>query len=217
MKQNEYYTLFSKAKGEIVNLSFELFQIIATEKSDKEKIEAFQFICENFVEGASDESVEIAEHYTREELQELRSTVGIFVDSVLGFVSLKAYRNHFTPTDFYELLWNMVFLDKSLSGEKENGFALYWILIDRFIPYVLLENKIDICVKKVNDFIGEKGNPLLVHRIRYIANIPLGKRTQRAALIVQELEALNSIEDKAILLTYALSEIDQIHKPKTKN
>lgn len=210
MKTDEYLALINTAKGEPVNLSFELFQIIATEDSEKEKIEAFQFICEKSVEGASDESVEISEHYTKAELRELRSTVGVFVDSVLEFASQKAYRNHFTPPDFYKLLWEMVFLDRSLNGEKENGFALYWILGDQYIPYVPMEDKIDISVEKANDFL--QGNPFLGHRIRYIANFPLGKRTIRSALIVQELEALDSIEEKAIILAYALSEIDQVHK-----
>ena len=215
MKQNEYLALLRTAKGELVDLSFELFQIIATEESEKEKVEAFQFICEYLVVGDSDESVEISKHYTEDEFREFKSSIGIFVDSVLKFVSQKAYRDHFAPIDFYELLWNMVFLDGSLKSEKENGFALYWIFVDRYIPYVLMEDKINICSEKVNDFID--ANPILAHRIRYIARFPFGKRTKRSALILQELESLDSIEEKSILLAYALSEIDMVHKRNNNN
>lgn len=210
MKRDEYLALLSTAKGEVINTSFELFRIIATEESEKDKIEAFQFICESIVESDSDESVEISEYYTKDDRLELANSIGIFVDSVLKFASQKAYRNCFSPTDFYELLWNMVFLDGSLNGEKEKGFALYWILIDRCIPYVSMEDKIDVSSEKAADFLT--ANPWLVHRISYLVNFPFGKRTKRSALIVQELEAVSSIEEKTILLAYALSEIDQINK-----
>lgn len=210
MKQSEYLALLSTAKGKIHNLSFELFRIIDTEESEKDKIEAFQFLCENFVKGDTDESVEISEHFTKEERLELRSSVGIFVDSVLKFALQKAYRDHLAPPDFYRLLWSMVFVDGSLDNEKENAFALYWILIDRYIPYVFMEDKIDVSAETANDFL--ETHPLLAHRIKNYVYFPLGKRTTRSALIIQELEALDSIEEKTILLAYALSEIDQSYE-----
>lgn len=210
MKQSEYLALLSKAKGKIINLSFELFRIIDTEESEKDKIEAFQFLCENSVGRNSDESIEISEHFTKEERLELRSSTGIFVDSVIRFALQKAYRNHLAPPDFYKLLWNMVFVNGSLNGEKEHAFALYWILINRYIPYVLMQDKIDVCIEKANDFL--ETHPLLVHRIKNYVYFPLGKRTTCSALIIQELEALDSIEEKTILLAYALSEIDQSYE-----
>ncbi len=207
MKKSEYLTLLSTAKGEFYNLSFELFQIMSNEESEEDRIEAFQFLCENFGRDDSDESVEMPEHFTEEERLELKSSVAIFVDSAMRFVLQKAYRDHFTSTDFYRLLWNMVFTDGALKSEKENAFALYWILIDGYIPYVQMNEQIDICAEKANNFMN--ANPLLFHRVRYFMHFPLGKRTRRAALLIQELDALDSIEEKTILLAYALSESDK--------
>ena len=209
MKKSEYLALLNTWKGKKADLSFELFQIISTEKSKEDKIEAFQFLCEQPIEASSDETLELREYFTDAERIELRSTIGIFVDSVLEYARLKAYREHFEPTEFYKLLWDMIFSNGSLNSEKENAFALYWILMDRFIPYVYLEDKLDISSDVAKSFIDS--NPLSAHRMRYIVDFPFGKHTICSSLIMQELEAADSMEDKAILLAYALSALERFY------
>lgn len=209
MKKSDYLTLLNTSKGRKIDLSFELFQIISTEKSQKDKIEALEFLCEHTIGASSDGAVEVREYYTDAERTELKNTIGAFVDSVLKYARLKAYREHFEPIEFYKLLWDMIFNNGSLNSEKENAFALYWILIDRFIPYVYLDDKLNISLDVANNFIDS--NLLSAHRMRYIVSFPLGKHTICSSLIMQELEAANSMEDKAILLAYAMSELEQFY------
>ena len=118
--------------GKTINFSYEIVKQI--EKTEmKNQAEVIQQICELFDDTESDASIELQDYISDKELEKLRINDGELVNQILESNLKKAYLIESCEEEFYMFLWSEMV--HTFSELKDRAFALYYIIIDRRIPY----------------------------------------------------------------------------------
>ena len=115
----------------------------------------------------------------------------------------KAYQNGYSAQEFYRSLWIGICNSGIITTLIERAFAMYYIAIDKKIPYfylksgVLMSNEeFRACMKK---------NEENLQKIRFILASEYSQKTEEASLVLNELINAESFEDQIIIMTGVLS------------
>ena len=131
---DKYITLLKTWAGEFEDLSFVLYSMLKNE-TKIDRIRYFQLICEEAGDIDSDESEKIEPYFVEGEVEKLKKLYGKYIDETINSVRKKVTYEKLTPSEFYSLLWDMIFENSMLTSDKERAFGLLWILADDGIPY----------------------------------------------------------------------------------
>lgn len=198
---NKYVELLKTWSGELEDLSYELYHMLMSEK-EEERVQWFQFVCEKSSEIDSDESKKLERHFDDEEMARLKELYGKYIDETINSVRKKVISQKLTASDFYYILWNMVFEHSLLTIEKEKVFGLLWIIADNGIPYYELGTPLSMENDEYKRIIEK--NKDTSARISYIMSIPLKQRTETSSLILKELSGKDEVT-QAVLLALAFA------------
>ena len=183
--------------GKTINLCYELYNIIIRENND-DQYELVSHICNTYGSVDSEKTIEVNEHISEKTQEELKEMYGEYVDELLKVLLKKAYLQGFEEYDFYHVLWDSITDSKVLSDEESKVFALYYILIDRRIPYyyikkgMLMDNGI---YRKYQEH-----NKDVIRRLRFVLSSSYGQKTEEASIILDELTNLDNLEDQVVVL-----------------
>lgn len=198
---DKYVKLLETWSGELEDLSYELYDMLMKEK-EEERVQWFQFICENVGEIDSDESKKLERHFDDGEVDKLKELYGNYIDETINSVRKKVVSQKLSARDFYYFLWNTVFENSLLTLKKEKVFGLLWIIADNGIPYYELGMPLSMENDEYRRIIEE--NKDASERISYILSIPLEQRTETSSLILKELSGKDEVT-QAVLLAQAFA------------
>lgn len=182
---DKYISLLKTWNGEFEDLSFILYDMLK-EENESNRIQYFQLICENIGDIDSDESRKIKTYFEEGEIEKLKKLYGKYIDETINSVRKKVTYEKLGVSDFYYLLWKMVFENSILVSEKEKAFGLLWILADNGIPYYELAEPLTMDNDEYKKIV--EANRKSLDRIIYILSVPFDQKTEVTSLILKEIE-----------------------------
>ncbi|MBQ3558421.1 MAG: hypothetical protein IJA07_02760 [Agathobacter sp.] len=197
MNTNEIERLMRKSSGRIIDLCYEVIDIVKNENFE-EQVNQITFFLKNFDIEKDVDTVELTQRITNEEIENLKELYGEYVDSVLETAWKKAYNKSLKEEEFYELLWSGIIKSNILSEIEEISFALYYIIIDVRIPYFPLEQGLKMPEKDFKKVLVS--NFEIFKKIRFILSSSFDQKTEEASIILNEIYKLKSEEERVVLL-----------------
>jgi len=200
---SEIDTTLALADADKVNISYALLKIVEKAPPDDQP-RLLQHIAENFNDATSSKEIKIDAFISENEKEQLKERYGGLVDKMLEII----LADRPTPADFYQelhkLLNNPLFRE-----EKTRAFSLYWLLIDKRIPYFQLPQGI----RMSDDDWGALSKKLRLPRarIRFILASKFQQRSEEADLLLRELDAYTGPE-KVRLMGYVLWRLRDMEK-----
>jgi hypothetical protein len=167
-----------------------------------EQVQVVQRLSEIFGKVKSDRSRILVGCVSEDELEVFQDSYGKYIDELLLAVLKKAYNLGLEKEDFYDLLWKTVINTNFFNSIKERAFALYYMVIDRRLPYYPLEKGMLMEGQIFRKIL--KQNEETINRIKFILYLQFSQKTEEASLILKELVKLTSIEDQVIVLAAML-------------
>ncbi len=190
----EIKELLDSFSGKVYNLCFEILSC------SKDDATVFEFVCKNFRTRQKEETREIEEYFSENEIEEIESAYGDVVNGLLNSTMKKCNAGLIDPNDFYKVLWHSYSVN--FSTLKEKAFALYYTIIDTAIPYQYLGKPVSMGNERFQELLKE--NKSSIDKILYIKRSNYSQRTERASLLLNCLDEIEDLESKAVVLAYAI-------------
>lgn len=187
--------LIDNFKGEIYNLCFEIL------KDSENKEVAFEYTCKNLLKKPENETIDIQEYFTPEEVDSYTSIYSSTIDGLIRMSIKKCNLGIIDENLFYFDLWES--FCKNFTTDKELAFAFYYTVIDRAIPYQYLGKTISMSNERFQQISEE--NKLFIEKIKYIKRTYLTQRTEEASLVLNCLDKIEDHEAKVVVLVHAIS------------
>lgn len=189
-------------KGESFDICDYLYQGLNA-LSPADQPVAFQYICEQFGTVESSDSFGISPSKYRNKENLLRNQLGHLVNSL---IELYIKRN-VEENEFYISLWNNIMTSGLFLQEEEKIFALYYVIIDKRIPYFHLDpaSLYSLSNERFQQITNE--NITSIQKIRFILKASFSQKTERASVLLAEL-GINAPQDT--------SDTDSINLYETK-
>lgn len=151
--------------------------------SDEESRPAvFKEICENYGIVRSDGTIQVELSKYAENQDKYEEEYGSLVDSLLD-LSLK---KNYSKDEFYKYLWELLSGTSALDGEGERIFSLYYVLIDRRIPYFQIDRE-GLYKVPDDDFRKMRGKYKdEILKIRYLFYSNYDMKTEKASALLEE-------------------------------
>ncbi len=194
--------LVSHAKANL-NLCVAAYQII-----EKTSIEDRPALMETFIRGfkntRTDESIEIPEVFNEETEHAYTRRYQRIVDG-----HLEEFLNAgFSKEDFYAELTNYIMTDKNLLDDGARAFAIFDCCIDKRLPYACVD--LTSGLRMENEEYAACVEQLVedIDRVNYILNANLQQKTERASLLLRELDSCDDFKKKTVLMATILNRYD---------
>ena len=197
------FDVISRMDGEPINKCYAIYSRIIEADSIEEQADLFKYACEVYGTKKSTKELKVPCLINEEEEETLERNFGKYVNGVLD----NFLRRNLSELDFYSGLWNMIISDQYvLINENEKVFALYYIFIDKRIPYFQLGES----VKMSNEEYKETSERLASKKckIRFILSIPINSKTERAGYLLDLLdEYVEFPKERAVLMAYLVESL----------
>lgn len=144
---------------------------------------AFQYICELFGTVESSENFGIVPSKYRSKEDILRSQYGNLIDSLIELY----IKQNVEESNFYFSLWNNIVSSGLFIQEEERIFALYYVLIDKRIPYFRLDPASLYSLSNERFQQIRNNNIKAIQKIRFILKANFNQKTERASALLAEL------------------------------
>ena len=189
-------------RGELIDLCLYFYNSVKAE-SYEQQVECFQVLCEEYGSIKSNETVFLENTISKRELDILTDQYGEYVNQVLNSLLKKSYNEVYSSHQFYHNLWAAFINGGIVTEEKEYAFAIYYIIIDKKIPYFVLEQGLRMDDQMFDNYMLASQD--VVAKLRFILNHSFTQKTEEASLIVQELTKLDTFEEQVIAMVAILS------------
>ena len=193
--------------GRTIDLSYEIVKHIETTELENQ-VEAIQEACEVFEYVESDASIEIENYISDKELEELKIKDGELVNQILEGNLKKTYLMEGDKEEFYTFLWNEIV--QTFSDIKDRAFSLYYILIDRRIPYYPVKIGLKMSEEDFRSYRKQNINSIL--KTKFVLYNTYSQKTEEASILLDEIMGLEKYEDKVIVLAAILDTFRQEQK-----
>ena len=200
--------LVSHAKADI-NLCVAAYQILqkAEEKERPALMEAF---IRGYKTTQTDESFEIPSVINDETERAYMRRYQRIVDGHLEEFLNAGY----SKDDFYAALTEYIMTDKNLLDDGARAIAIFDCCIDKRLPYacVDLTSGVQMSDEEFKLYLGSLEEK--IDKINYIINANLEQKTERAALLLREIDCCKDFKEKTVLLAAVLNryEADALRK-----
>ena len=213
--QERLTTFLSTCAGKVLNVFFEIYTILDSLDPD-EQSNALMFLCENVFVIDSDESKRIdKEYYTDVQVERAQKKINHKFRPWIDRKIMDCIEQKVCPELFYKQIWSSIQSKEFFATKRERALALFTLADNRLIPYRNVGIGISVSKDEYNeiyDKISEKHLP----DTRYILEVPYDQKTQRASLIVDMLDSLDSIKERAVLLSVVMNQIERNVKNKVQ-
>lgn len=196
--------LLSNFKGEFIDCCYMICNWCDEKEYDFEKQSyCVEILCENYGKIRSTETEIVKSYISKEQKEILTRNYGKLVDEMLNATLRKAYYNGFLCEEFYRTLWIGLCNSGVITSLDERAFAMYYIAIDRKIPYFYLKKGVLMSNDDYQRCLSE--NDAAIQKIRFILYSDFSQKTEEASLIIDELINARNYEDQIILMTSILN------------
>lgn len=190
-----------------------LFKMISAVDPDQQSV-LFQYVCEIYgaIKPSEKKTVPTSEYSAQKE--RLEEQYGDIVNSII-----KTYSQQNNDEQvFYQAVWTLISESILFDTNAKKVFALYYVLIDKRIPYFKIDDS--ILYSMSNDRFTEllQQSAREGQRIRYILKSDFSQKTQKASVLLNELgislpasdnkEEINSYEIRLMQMVYILREME---------
>lgn len=107
----------------------------------------------------------------------------------------------------YNNLYQGLTADFLYPNPKAQAFALYWMMLDKRLPYYRLAPGVQMQDEEYRARVDY--NKSLVRRMRFVMSRSYQQRTEKASAILDTLKAAESDEDRAVLFSIVLAELER--------
>jgi hypothetical protein len=187
--------ILEQGKGSKVNKAAAIFQLIQ-QAPITSRSNLLRAACETWDAARSSDEVPIPMVISEEEQKELKGQWGKLTDSLLEGVLQRNPKED----EFYMTLWN-VLSSPVFPDDRIRYFAFYWMLIDVRIPYFHLEEGVSMNDDRFGSISRRLG--MQKAKVRFILKHNFSQKTQRASLLLEELDAVTE-EERIVLMAYLL-------------
>ena len=171
----------------------------------KNQAEVIQQICELFDDTESDASIELQDYISDKELEELRINDGELVNQILESNLKKAYLIESCEEEFYMFLWSEMV--HTFSELKDRAFALYYIIIDRRIPYFSVRKGLKMSEEDFREYRRQNKNSIA--KTKFVLYNTYSQKTEEASILLDEITGRKSYEERVVLLVSILDTLRQ--------
>jgi hypothetical protein len=192
----EVDAILALTKGNAINISYALFKTL-NGVSSEEQPRLLQYIAEHFGHIESCDEIPIDVFINGDELSALKSQYSKVVDSIFEMI----LQSRLSVYDFYAALNSQIIHNNIFKDEKSKSFALYWILIDRRIPYFQLDQGL----KTSNEEWQAISRRLNIEkqRVSFILASDFSQKSEEADLLLKEIDSKEE-QERVYLLGYIL-------------
>jgi hypothetical protein len=190
--------LLKYGKGSKPNLAAAAHDILTNAATLSERAVLLEFLCLQWDSLKNEPIFELSEQLSDDDIKTFKSRYAEMIDQTIRSLA----GQNLSESDFYYRMseWLMLTL---WEDQKARAFALYWVLIDKLIPYFHLGEGLSMTNPEFSDA-TEKIGPT-VARARFILNTPgLDQKTKQATLLLEVLEGLEG-QDRIVLLANILN------------
>lgn len=192
------------ATGEGINICYYVVNSIK-DYSFEEQVEKVKDFCELYGTIESEKSFAVDKAISEKKYDDLKNQYGRYVDNLLNTVLNKAYLSEWSEEKFYTSLWKSLTNGGVLETIDEWAFGLYYVVIDRKIPYFKLIPGQKMEQKRYEAIIEE--NKEVIKKIKYTLSFPFEEKTEEASIILDALEAISEKDTRIVLLSIVISSL----------
>lgn len=211
--KNAISNFLQNANGEDFDKCDILFKMISAVESTQQS-QLFKYVCEVFGAIPSNESkqVPVSKYSTQED--RLTEQYGDIVNSLI-----KSYGQQNEIEDiFYSKIWSIINESMIFDSEAKKIFALYYVLIDKRIPYFKIDET--LLYSMSNDRFQEllRKTAQAGQRIRFILKSEFSQKSEKAAVLINELgikpsssgdqQSIEEYELRLMQMVYILREME---------
>lgn len=195
--QREIDTALQLADATPINMAYLALGII--QKGDDPIIPTLlRHLAFEWGEKESTNEVAVDAIITEEQLKRLQESYGGLVDQLLQLL----VRSRPTEEDFYSGIWKII-TNPALEGDQARAFALYWVLIDKRIPYFQIDEGLRMSGDDWRSLLAK--TRLEQKRMRFILYSQFDQANQRADLLLRELDSkMDQPAERIILMASIL-------------
>lgn len=187
--------LIKNYDGEIYDLCYKI--IVESEDFEKD----FQYVCENFELKNKQKTIKIEEYFQETEIELMKKIYANVVDGLIAQNISKVNYGIVKPEQFYVMLWEDVC--RNFKETKELAFALYWIVIDKRIPYIYIGTPLSMDDDEFKDI--SKANKDNIKKIEYVLRAGYLQRTEEASMLLKIITDIENYRDQVVVFTYLIS------------
>lgn len=211
----ELKTYLSTCSGKVLNVFYEIYQIIKSTEKDLQP-EAIMYFINILHDTDSDESHKVTkEYYTDAQLEKIREKFQKKnIQKLIYDEATDSSKNNVQPIDFYRNIWNK--LCSYCRNDREAAYALFTLVDHDLIPYRNVGIGISMSdkdyaagAKKIRDTIFDD--------TMYIFNLHYEQKTQYASLLVDKLLSLEDKNLQTIYLSMIIKFVEENIKDRIKS
>ena len=184
------YDFLKNVEGQTFDICAELYKMIsASEPTQQDKL--FQYVCITFGTIKSNEKFSVPISPFSAQKERLEEQYGDVVNSIIKtFIQQNSEEN-----DFYHSVWLMINESLLFDTEAKRAFAFYYTLIDKRIPYFKIDET--LLYSMSNERFSELRQKTAHdrQRIRFIIRSAISQKTERAAILLNELGITIPVND----------------------
>lgn len=207
------FDFLQKYDGDVFDQCDILFKMISSGDPEQQGI-LFQYVCEIFgtVKTYGKESVLVSEYNAQKD--RLEEQYGDIVNSLI-----KTYCQQNDDEDiFYRTLWSLINESLIFDTEAKKIFALYFILIDKRIPYFKIDEALLYSMSngRFSELLQKTARER--QKIRFILKADFAQRSERASVLLNEFgfqlptsddpNVIDEYEMRLMQMVYILQEMD---------
>lgn len=207
--KNKVALAFSTVKRKDVNFAYELYDIIL-QQEEKNRSALFQFICELWGTVSSSEEIEAPIIINQSQYDQLELLYGEIVNATLSSYIKLAQLKAWTREEFYSNFWKAINSNPLWENKEEKAFVLYYVFIDVRTPYF----NIGSGLKMNNDDISHIQDEIFeaIREFQFIVSIDYSQKTEKASLILNLIDRMNTNEQKVVLIARIITYYEQREK-----
>jgi len=194
----EVDTTLALTHGEKVNICYALFKIIESGPRQEQHL-ILRHLAENWDFARSSDEIKIDAYINQNEKDLLRDKYGEVINKLFELI----LKENLPEDQFYASLWRVLH-NPILPDDKAQAFALYWVMIDRRIPYFQLETGLRMAnedFKAAFTRIMQKAA-----KIRFILGSQFDQKSEEADLVLKTIDAAAPHPDRVALMAYILED-----------
>lgn len=181
--------------GSAFDLCYEICEYIDALPLE-DQIPFVQTLCQNYGFISSDKTYEILPKVSKEDVAILRDNYGKYINESIAVSLKKGYNYKWVEDEFYRALWKSICNSEIVTTLIEKSFALYYIAIDRRIPYFQLDNGVEMDNEMFRKILKDNEEP--IKKIKFIIYSEFNQKTEKASLLLDEILEAESAEDQII-------------------
>lgn len=195
------YKAFTMTSKRDVNFAYHLVELILKQDEDLQHT-LFQYVCENWGVLESSEEVEPEEVISESKYEKYKLLYGEMVDgTLLSYIRLGLFEN-WERSEFYKQLWKNIHNNSLWNEIEKKAFVIYYIAIDTRTPYFNIGSGLKMSnddFLHLQDKLSEK-----IQKFHFVNDLKYEQKTEKASLICNLLEELETLEEKAVLMSYII-------------